>query len=209
MMIGEIALGTFVTLELERQGNIYILTSKVFDTAETEILIAPPTLDENSFRLLERDKITVVAKIDAQLFRWECEEWNIETEGVISTVRLKCSKEGEKYNRRNAFRIPIDIEVKAAKDGNDKQFDISIRDISYLGVGFSSYEDINIKDKLHFTIVDEEWKFPLEVIIARKEKPKIKGYNKYFYGSLITVSDRDLSRYIVHKQLEMVRKKRS
>lgn len=206
MFVGEIILGSFVTLELERQGNIYTLTSKVISTEDTEIVVAPPQLDGKSFRLLERDKIVILAKVDAYLLRWKCEEWYNASEGIVSGIRLKCSEKGERYNRRNAFRLPIDLEeVQATKKDNDKTFKVSIRDISYLGVGFSSYEELKRDDNIYFTIVDENWKFPLEVTILRKEQPKVKG-SKYFYGASISVSNRELSKYIAHKQLESVRK---
>ena len=168
MLIGEIALGTFVTIELEREKSIYNLTSKLFDHSETEILIAPPQMDDISFRLLEGDKIVVYAHSDAHLYRWECEEWSYVAEGIVSTVRLKCSKDGEKYNRRNAFRIPIDLSLQATKEGDKKAFKISIRDISFLGVGFSTYEDLEKDEIIHFNIVDGSWNLPITVTVVRR-----------------------------------------
>jgi c-di-GMP-binding flagellar brake protein YcgR len=208
MLIGDIPLGSFVTLELERQGTIYTLQSKVVDTTDTEIVIALPQLDGINFRLLDRDKIAVLAKIDTYLYRWECNEYSSVTEGVAAFVRLTCLEAGERYNRRMAFRIPIDVKAQASRNDSNKSFEISIGNISYLGVGFSSYEELNVKDKIQFTFIEEGWEFPLTVVIVRREKPKVKGY-KEFYGSTIIVSNRDLSKYIARKQLESVRKNRN
>jgi c-di-GMP-binding flagellar brake protein YcgR len=207
MMLGDISLGSHVSLEVERQGIIYKLTSKIFDSAEKEIVIAPPQLDGNNFRLLERDKIVILAKVDAFLFRWECDMWHHVTEGVVSTICLKGSEKGERYNRRNAFRVPIDVDTEATNVDTNQTFPISLRNISYLGVGFTSFEDLNGKELVSFTIMDEEWKFPLTVNIVRKEQPKVSGY-PFYYGATISVSNRDISKYIAYKQREMVRKNR-
>lgn len=170
MLLNEMQVGKSIEIFVYRSGYKYRLVSKLEDVNEDSFSITLIANRTKVFHFQDSDKIEIIYRVNHQLWRWK----NLKAKVIIldgSRVHhftLSGSSEGEKFNRRNAFRVFIgdnvtltyyvmnlvERKVEDAKEEEDAligdiEYEMKhcfgfIKDLSENGVGIFSNNIFNI-----------------------------------------------------------------
>lgn len=136
--------------------------------------------------------------------------WNVEkcVENKINEEQifyLKVTKNGKQLNRRENFRVPIDLSVTMT-DLTGTKYNVKIVNLSMQGVGFTSKNVISKNGIYHFALIENEQMISMMITIVRSHS-NFSNLNEYMYGARIIRSDESLGKLILNKQLEEIRKR--
>lgn len=206
MIMTDLKLGTSILVDIERGGIYYTLKSKVMDTSDEGIYIAPPydkRGDISEFR--ERDKVYIRYARNSKSIRWECDSWEDALVKEQKYVYVTSTKVAENDNKREALRLEVGKDTSLTKVKTGKETNVYLKDISLVGVAFISEDTLQIGDLFDLRIDDLNLDINLRVRVVREEKTA----NKFTYGCIVTKSDASLRKYISGRQQEEIRKTRS
>lgn len=143
---------------------------------------------------------------------------------------------GKTFNRRNAYRVkiledttmhyfavpgkkekyayiptPVNLEEYSEDEREEmskpKAFAGMIKDVSENGVGIYSDMVLNKEDGIFFALVSPYGELKMKAAVVRKtEATSSRSKYKYYYGCVLTQSDRKLLRYIFDLQREFLKK---
>lgn len=234
MLLTDIKAGRPIEIFINRQGYRYRLVSKIEEVGEDCIYISLIATRTKIFQFETTDKIDFVYRIDDRLWKWSGVRG---TTGDLEGKTVHClhtKKEGETYNRRNAFRVFMGIEVpmflftlkpdiseetlEKIKRGKrivkeEDLYDIKkctclIKDLSENGIGFFANEAIDVKTNLSINIPSSFGTFHLKAEVIRAAEEHFKLYKNY-YGCTITESEKGLTKFIFDLQRKQLYKRRS
>ncbi|ROR30731.1 PilZ domain-containing protein [Mobilisporobacter senegalensis] len=221
MFLNEMQVGKSIEIFVYRSGYKYRLVSKLEDVNEDNFSISLIANRTKVFHFQDTDKIEIIYRINHQLWRWK----NLRAKVIIldgSRVHhftLTGSSEGEKFNRRNAFRVFMGEDITLTyyvmnlveKKTEDSEYEEDtligeieyetkhclgfIKDLSENGVGIFSNNVFNIGDELEF-ILDTPFgmlKCKAEVVRTTRES---HGLYQNFYGCIFTTTSKNLVKYI-------------
>lgn len=213
--------GKSIEIFVYRAGYKYRMVSKLEDVNQDNFSITLIANRTKVFHFQDTDKIEIIYRINNQLWRWK----NFKAKVVIlddcrvHQFTLIGSEEGEKFNRRNAFRVFIGDDVtltyyvmnlvEKKSDGLNEDDDFVsgeikyekkhclgfIKDLSENGVGIFSNNIFNLGDEIEFTLDT-----PLGMLKSKAEVVRITkdthGAYLNFYGCTFTTTSKNLVKYI-------------
>lgn len=173
MIATELKLGQPIEIQIERDGYIYRLVSKVEATERNKIYISLITAADKVFRFENVDSVMVVCRTKERMWAWSNVIGKIELlEGQRVHV-LYVQGEAESYNRREAFRVQIgkecamthhryakSAETKEYVDQINEKFNAVIKDISENGVAVVTTRELEEGDFLEFVFENEGTELP-------------------------------------------------
>ena len=111
--------------------------------------------------------------------------------------------DGFEINRRNAFRMYIEVKGVAQVGSNSVPIDVIVNDVSENGFSFVSKVNIEkpLKSTVRLVFVDMNKSINLNGILIRKEK---KDQSKYLYGCALNIKNQILNRYLNDKKSEIL-----
>ena len=111
--------------------------------------------------------------------------------------------DGFEINRRNAFRLYIEVKGVVQIGTNSVPLDVIIKDVSENGFSFVSKDNIEkpLRSTVRLVFADINKSINLNGILVRKEKI---DQSKYFYGCVLNIKNQMLSQYINDKNSEML-----
>jgi len=111
--------------------------------------------------------------------------------------------DGFEINRRNAFRLYIEVKGVVQIGTNSVPLDVIIKDVSENGFSFVSKDNIEkpLRSTVRLVFADINKSINLNGILVRKEKI---DQSKYFYGCVLNIKNQMLSQYINDKKSEML-----
>lgn len=220
MTAAELKIGQSVEIELERDGYIYHLLSKVHEVSRNKIYIEPIVAQAKMLRFRADDDIKVIHRTRERLLAWSNAKGSIEfLDGKLFHV-LQVSKEAESYNRRNSYRVPygkacdcIHRRYEKAEalgrmeDVLNRKFRAIIKDISESGVAFIAMETLEKKDFIEFVLDAEGIRMECEARVVRCT-PVEGSERKKLYGCVLTKMSREYGKFVLdiqRKQLQNLR----
>lgn len=114
MLLSEMKVGKSIEIMVCRDGYNYRFISKLEDVKEDSISITLIANRVSVFRFLDTDVIDIIYRIDELLYRWRNLKGKVAIIGDLRVHQLTItrSSEGERFNRRNAFRVFLGEEVR-------------------------------------------------------------------------------------------------
>lgn len=103
--------GKGVDLFVTREGYRYHLVSKVEETQKNRVIISLLASGNRVFRFLSTDDVEVVYRDGSRMWKWEHVKGGVTKLEGSQVHYLESKSDGITYNRRDAFRVPILLEV--------------------------------------------------------------------------------------------------
>ncbi len=220
MTAADLKVGQSVEIQLEREGYIYHLLSKVHETGRNKVYILPITSGAKTLRFEPDDEIKLICRTRERLLAWSNVKGSVEfLEGEKYHV-LHASGEAESYNRRNSYRVPYGKahdcvqrryeKVEAAgmmKDVLHQKFRAIVKDISESGVALIAMQTLEKGDFIEFALEDEGIQMECEARVVRC-MPVEGSERKKLYGCTLTKVSREFTKFVLEtqrKQLQNLR----
>ena len=111
--------------------------------------------------------------------------------------------DGFEINRRNAFRLYIEVKGVVQVGTNSDPMDVIVKDISENGFSFVSKYNIDkpLKSTVRLVFADINKSLNLNGLLLRKERV---DQSKYFYGCVLNIKNQLLIQYMNEKKKEML-----
>ena len=111
--------------------------------------------------------------------------------------------DGFEINRRNAFRLSIEVKGVVQVGTNSVPMDVILKDISQNGFSFVSKDIIDrpLKSIVRLVFIDLNKSLNLNGLLVRKERI---NQSKYFYGCVLNIKNQFLSQYMNDKNADML-----
>lgn len=216
MRLEELKLGKSIEIFVTRDQYRLRLVSKIEDVAKDHIAISLITGNSKAFQFQEHDNVEFIYRDESRLWRWKGLKGTIEKLEGAYVHCLYGPSEGERFNRRNAYRVFVGEEIKFhwIKQGKtqillENKEDLEnleepllvknasglLKDISETGAGFYSNENLELNDAVSFKLIT-----CVGVIHAIGEVVRVThegngNYRKFFGISFVEVS-RIISKYV-------------
>lgn len=218
MQIKEMLLGKKLEILVDREGYHYRLVSKVEGTAEYSVAVTLIAAQGRMFHFEETDDITIVYRGTERMWKWDHVKAGVaRLEGA--TVHTFSSKEqGQIYNRRESFRVPIGESLLMHRIVPEKTedeeiiekevpFDALLVDLSVNGAGLYTNEDMEIGQVIVFEMPTNLGILTCRGEIVRKTDVYDRPFRN-FYGCSFTVVRKELERYLFERQRLMLQRER-
>lgn len=210
MRLEELKLGKSIEIIVTRDQYRLRLVSKIEDVANDRIAITLITGNGKVFQFQEKDKIEFIYKDDKRLWRWRGLKGTIEKLEDSYVHCLYGPREGEHFNRRNAYRVFVGEEIKFhwIKQGKlqillDNKEDMEsvnepllvknaqglLKDISETGAGFYSNERLELHDAVTFRLITCVGVIHVIGEVVRITHEGNGNYRKFFGISFVEVSN--------------------
>ncbi|SEW19304.1 PilZ domain-containing protein [[Clostridium] fimetarium] len=113
--------------------------------------------------------------------------------------------DGFEINRRNAFRLSVEVKGVVQVGTNSVPMDVILKDISQNGFLFVSKDIIDrpLKSIVRLVFIDLNKSLNLNGLLVRKERI---NQSKYFYGCVLNIKNQFLSQYMNDKNADMLSK---
>lgn len=218
MLLGETRIGKPIDIFINRDGYHYRVVSKIEDVSEGKVCISLIASSKHIFQFLSTDIIDIVYRNEDRMWKWT----NV-TGGIVELDGekfhcLSSDKQGELYNRRNAYRVAIsenvDLLYKVIEDGQFSEMEecyrmnncpAMIRDISECGVGFYTNQLLPLETEVSFTFQSSIGEINCNAVIVRFFESRHGKYS-YYYGGRFTETSRTLTKYIYEMQRQELQK---
>ena len=207
LLIGDIVIGDNIEVEVKIQGHTMSFTSQVVMIIDDILLISPIKSDDQTVGFSENCVVSVLYNLNGRIYRWKDIDLKlIKYDGLIyhSTV---LEGKGQPYNRRNAYRLYLGMEMLLYYNSSQgpAAISVNVKDISELGVSFITNEELELNRRFHLSFRDGTTRLNLEGSIIRMEYMQHLG--SYVYGCKFYDKNYLLSKYIARKQGEILRQK--
>lgn len=236
MLLESIPLGRTVEIYVDRDGYRYRLTSKVEYADEKKLCVTLIAAHGRAFKFMPEDNVSIMYRDNDTMWEWEnCRAGIAKLEGVLIHF-FEISNKGKSFNRRNAYRVTLDVEtmfgfyinastgLRVAQmpypDTDDPDFSSyktpvpefiqgMIRDVSETGINICLNDLMKVDDALFFNIPSPLGNLKSKAQIVRKSDITTKGSKyAYSYGCVFQQTDKRLIKYIYDIQRKMLKKQR-
>ena len=230
MEISEFKIGKSIEVDVEREDMIYHHKSKVEAVVDKSVYITPILNKRgDAFNFKEGDKVTFVYRLGERLWRWtDVKAGRALYEGdslQVLTVRVK---EGESFNRREAFRVFFGTNTKVRRRVLDMEktreyrlshpeirnindllnidecykdviVQVVLKDVSINGIGLFAQEKLPEQSELSIMIPTEYGIIQAVCTPVRTFVDHEAEYH-YFYGCRLLKVSANISRILVSLQ---------
>lgn len=209
MLLSDNKVSSEVIIDVERDDTRITLTSKVQDQIQHGVSVYAPVVNGSLFSFHSKDQVFVRALINGKLLRWKCFSWKVRNKKGIWVLELLAKDKGASYNRREAFRVPLGVDV-SFKGDEVGVVSVTLRDISAIGVGFDTTKELPLGEILAFNLTDDYGDIPVVIKVVRHEPPT-ENEKMHKYGAVIVNNDNSprLTQFVSKKQIEYIRRIRS
>lgn len=111
MRISEMKPGKPLEIYITRDGYHYRVVSKIEEAGEAHVFVTLIASGKLVFEFRPTDVVDLVYREDDQVWKWKSVQGSIEQLDGEEFHCFTAAEEGETYNRRNAFRVPIEQEL--------------------------------------------------------------------------------------------------
>ena len=236
MLLENIPMGKTLEIYIDREGYRYRLVSKVEDAKPNRVCVTLIASGAKVFRFLPEDDIRIVYRDEEQMWEWPKVKGGIAKLDDTPVHVFEITNKGRSFNRRNAYRVQIGEETllgyypvpdsrrKSAdvpeqvepEEGEDPMADVEpqvvrgvIKDVSETGVGIYSDFEFDTEDSMFFDIPSPYGLLSCKAQVVRKDELRAVNHRfKYYYGCVLTRTEKKLIRYIFDIQREILKKQR-
>lgn len=235
MLLENIAVGKTLEIYVDREGYRYRLVSTVEEAKKRRVCVTLIASGGRAFRFREQDDIRIVYRDEEQMWEWTQVKAGITKLDNEHVHMFEIVDKGRSFNRRNAYRVHIGEETligyyslpysrkksadmpepPEAEEGKEVLPDVEpelvrglVKDVSETGVGIFSDFAFDTEDGVFFDIPSPYGLLSCKAQVVRKDELRATNHRyKYYYGCLLTRTDRKLIRYIYDVQREILKKR--
>lgn len=232
MQMAEMKLGKSLEIFVLRGDYRFRLVSKIEDVKNGRVCVTQIATRNRLFQFYDTDEISFIYRNENRLWKWN---HVIPGTTELDGYQLHCfysDKEGETYNRRNAYRVFIGEEItlhyipsrervllagksvqseeqEETKEAEPEEMvcDGFLKDLSENGAGIFSDERFSLKDEISFTVYTDMGMYQCRAEIVRIS-PENHGIYKRYYGCSFIQTDKDLIRFLYQRQRQYLRNAR-
>jgi len=205
--IDEISKGGAVELEVKYEGKSMNFSSEVVLITNNSVLVTSITVNDQTIGFSDKYQVNLLYKVESKLYIWEKVTAKlVKYDGGIYH-KIDLQGEGKVYNRRNSYRLYIGEEMPLYVNTAEGPTALSVllKDISESGFAFITKEDLEVSRSVRLKLTDESIVINLSALILRKEFLENRATN--LYGCKLTERNPKLSKYIVKKQADALKKR--
>lgn len=218
--------GKPLELYVSREGYRYRLLSKVEGCSIGKVYISLIASGSRVFRFLSTDQLELIYKDGDRMWKWHGLKGSV---ALLDGERVHCLeslKEGEVYNRREAFRVHLGVELVITKlvpkkqeeeAGNMPEDDLDdyerikvpsvLKDLSETGAGIYTNDKMDIGTMIEIEIPAKDGVMRMLGNVVRMESGDFGKYRE-FYGCGFSQVDRRLGKYLFALQRAQLQKER-
>lgn len=207
---------TKVEICFENNDNEKFYSKLLYVVSEKEVVIISPKNSEGRLvKLPQKRRYKMTLKTPRGLFENLINIKCYEVEDGIPIVRIVFLEPTKKIQRRQSFRLPIEIEFKFVyyKEENESYSDEVLKgltiDVSNGGLKFKTNKDMEEEDNIRILINIQDVNMVIKSTILQKEELEIKDEYKFIYKCKFEDIPQkykdELSRYIFEKQRELLK----
>lgn len=220
MLVTDLKFGQSVEIQLERDGYVYHLISKVHGAERNKIYITPITMGAKVLRFRSDDEIKLLFRTKERILAWSHVKGDTEFVEGQRVHTFYVSGKAESYNRRDSYRVPYGKAYDFVHCRYEKQegagvmedvlhekFRAIIKDISENGCAIIAMIPLSKGDFIEFVLEEEGIRMECEAKVVR-EMPVEDSERKRLYGCSFTKTSKDFTRFILNlqrKQLQNLR----
>lgn len=194
--------GTEITISAMANGEQLDFKSRVVEPYGETILIEQITNEENEPISFMSDNVYLeMSSINSKKLPviWKNVTVQHVRMGKNFYHRVISGEDGKLYNRRNAFRLPIDKPAVVQIGVNTGALDVVMNDISTNGFSFitdKEIEDIDGKE-VHIMCTYNDFRIDVKGIMARKQE---LAPNRILYGVRVNRINPKIDKFIMERQ---------
>lgn len=207
MFLMEILPGTQLTIVIKYGRDVLEFNTVAIRPEKNALLVSPITKDGKMINFVEVSNIlyqlTFVSSTDNRLYKW--------TRVAIKAVKddrgqlyhmIVSEVEGQPHNRRQSFRVSINMEGVARFGVNEKAHQVRIKDISSSGIGFECDQNITISEdmQIRVTFEDKPLRISFKIDCQPVRKDSIPEEDTFFYGCKFKNESAAVNNYVQKKQ---------
>lgn len=238
MLLENIPMGKTLEIYIDREGYRYRLVSKVEDAKPRRVCVSLIASNGRAFRFHPEDDIKIVYRDEEQMWEWPKVRGGIAKLDDEPVHYFEITNKGHSFNRRNAYRVQISedieigfyilpetgqksdeppvVEVAEGQEVIDEQQIAApqrvhgiIKDVSETGVGIYTDASFDTDDRMFFEMPSPYGMLACSAQVVRKDELRASSHKyQYYYGCVLTKSDKRLIRYIFDIQRENLKKQR-
>ncbi|MGB4658155.1 MAG: PilZ domain-containing protein [Mobilitalea sp.] len=194
-------------LEVRCNGKTLTFPSNIVLINNNSVLINAITVNDQTIGFTDNCQLNFLYKSESKLFIWENVNIKlVKYDGAICH-QVDLSGVGKPFNRRNSYRMYVgeDMPLFVNTATGPCALSVLIKDISETGTGFITKDDIDIDRTIRLKLKDNNLTISISGIIVRKEY--LENLGAFHYGCKFNEKNNLLSKYIVKKQNEELKKK--
>ena len=218
MLIKEMVLGRKLEILVVREGYNYRLVSKVEGIADNTVAVSAIVAKGRMFHFEEGDDVTLVYRGAERMWTWEHVKTGMERLDGETVHTFTSREQGQIYNRRDSFRVPIGESLlmyrvfsRKNEEGEVeeilKPFEGLLADLSVSGAGLYTDEDMDVDAIIGFDMPTHMGIMTCRGKIVRRTDVYDKPFRN-FYGCEFTKVRKELERYLFERQRLMLQKER-
>ncbi len=218
MLIKEMVPGRKLEILVDREGYNYRLVSKVEGIAENTVAVSAIVAKGRMFHFEDGDDVTIVYRSAERMWKWEHVKTGLARLDGETVHTFTSREQGQTYNRRDSFRVPIGESLlmyrvfsKKNEDGEVqetlKPFEGLLADLSVSGAGLYTDEEMDVDAIMGFDMPTNMGIMSCRGKIVRRTDVYDKPFRN-FYGCEFTKVRKELERYLFERQRLMLQKER-
>ena len=207
MFLTEVRPGTQLTIVIKHGKDVLEFNTVAIRPEKDTLLVSPITKDGKMINFVENSiimyQMTFVNKEDNRLYKWSRVSIKAVKDDKGQLYHMILSDlEGQPHNRRQSFRVSIDIDGVARFGPNQKAFEVLIKDISSSGVGFICAQNVDISNDLiiHITFEDKSLHISFKIDCQAVRKEYDEEEEVYVYGCKFKNESAAVNNYVQKKQ---------
>ena len=236
MLLENISMGKTLEVYVDREGYRYRLVSKVEQADDKKVCVTLIASNGRAFRFRPGDDIRILYRDEDQMWEWTEVTASVEKLEGEQVHAFHISNKGRSFNRRNSYRVSLgedtligyynipgqrgrsavppppeedEMYLAVLPDVKPQYVRGVIKDVSETGVGLYSDYEFDTQDGLFFDIPSTHGVLKCKAQVIRKDELKMTNHRfDYYYGCVLTQTDKKLLRYIFQVQREALKKQR-
>ncbi|MCH5267860.1 MAG: PilZ domain-containing protein [Lachnospiraceae bacterium] len=236
MLLENIPMGKTLEFYIDREGYRYRLVSKVEKAEEDKVYVTLIASNGRAFRFRPEDDIRIIYRDEDQIWEWPEVKAGVEKLEYEDVHVFHITDKGHSFNRRNSYRVTLGEEtligyynvpgrqrrsaVPPAPTEDEMGMEVLpdvkpqyvrgvIKDVSETGVGLFTDYEFDTEDGLFFDIPSSRGLLKCKAQVIRKDELRATNYRyDYYYGCVLTQTDKKLLRYIFEVQREALKRQR-
>ncbi|MCR5515979.1 MAG: PilZ domain-containing protein [Lachnospira sp.] len=201
MNLSELITGNMVTLQVPLSDSYHEFGTRIVGKKDGVLILSCVKVAGKNIRM-PLDKINIYCQLLNKLYIWRGVKVDTLPLGARVYYRIKDTNlESENYNRRGAYRLPVDeiLQLGIYRNGEEQKESVLVKDISESGFAFITNREFKKGDRVRLSYTPEEETFDMHAYIIRSLYNAETG--KYSYGCKMPEFDALLGGFIMKEQI--------
>jgi hypothetical protein len=201
MNLSELITGNMVTLQVPLSDRVCEFQTRIIGKKEGILILASVKVNGRAVRM-PLSRINIYCQLLNKLYIWKGVKVDtLPLRGRVYYRIMDTNIESEAYNRRGAYRLPIDeVLLLGVYDGAKLlETNVYVKDISESGFAFISDNELKTGDKVRLSYSPDDEEFLMNAYIIRSTYNSETG--KYSYGCQMPEFDELLGGFIMKEQI--------